>query len=142
MTDNGVAGSRAVELEADLALVALDEKDLDRNDRRTHALELISQLVHEARCPVIAVIENENPEFIARAAANGISAYACPIGHDEIVGAVNVGDGPFSLRWDRRRRAPHTRRPSPLPREGDGMRALRRLLASLDERGDKAGSRA
>jgi hypothetical protein len=62
VTDNGVAGSRAVELEADLALVALDEKDLDRNDRRTHALELISQLVHEARCPVIAVIENENPD--------------------------------------------------------------------------------
>lgn len=95
VTDNGVAGARAADLAADLALVALNERDLDRNDRGTHALELISQLVHEARCPVIAVIENENPEFIARAASNGISAYACPIGHDEIECAVNVALGRF-----------------------------------------------
>lgn len=95
MTDISVVGSRAVELAADLALVALNAKDVESNDRGTHALELISQIVHEARCPVIAVIENENPEFIARAASSGISAYACPIGHDEVMGAVNVALGRF-----------------------------------------------
>jgi AmiR/NasT family two-component response regulator len=39
---------------------------------------------------VVALIETENPEFIVRAVSAGISAYACPIRQDQVMGAVDV----------------------------------------------------
>src|SRR6188472_3592029 len=40
-----------------------------------HALELISEIVREASCPVIAVLESRNPEYVNEAAKRGVFAY-------------------------------------------------------------------
>lgn len=52
----------------DVALVALGESS-------EHALEMISKIVHEAACPVIALLHNGDPDFVNRAARRGIFAY-------------------------------------------------------------------
>jgi response regulator NasT len=52
----------------DVALVGLG---LDSE----HALGLISKVVHEATCPVIALLHGANPEFVNEAAKRGIFAY-------------------------------------------------------------------
>jgi AmiR/NasT family two-component response regulator len=40
-----------------------------------HALELIEQIVHEAACPVVALVHEPDPEFVIEAAKRGIFAY-------------------------------------------------------------------
>lgn len=40
-----------------------------------HALELIEQIVHEAACPVVALLHEPDPEFVLDAARRGIFAY-------------------------------------------------------------------
>ena len=40
-----------------------------------HALELIEEIVHEAACPVVALVHEPNPEFVVKAARRGIFAY-------------------------------------------------------------------
>lgn len=61
----GPASRREV---ADVALVGLGESS-------EHALQLISTIVHEAACPVIALIHNSEPEFVNEAAKRGVFAY-------------------------------------------------------------------
>jgi response regulator NasT len=52
----------------DVALVALGESS-------EHALEMISKIVHEAACPVIALLHDSDPEFVNEAAKRGIFAH-------------------------------------------------------------------
>ena len=52
----------------DVALVALGESS-------EHALEMISKIVHEASCPVIALLHSTDPEFVNQAAERGIFAH-------------------------------------------------------------------
>ena len=52
----------------DVALVALGE-------RSDHALEMIGKIVHEAACPVIALLHNSDPKFVNEAAKRGIFAH-------------------------------------------------------------------
>jgi AmiR/NasT family two-component response regulator len=52
----------------DVALVGLGESS-------GHALELIEQIVHEAACPVIALIHAPDPDFVQEASKRGIFAY-------------------------------------------------------------------
>ena len=52
----------------DVALVALGESS-------DHALEMIGKIVHEAACPVIALLHNSEPEFVNEAAKRGIFAH-------------------------------------------------------------------
>lgn len=40
-----------------------------------HALELIEQIVHEAACPVVALLHEPDPDFVIEAARRGIFAY-------------------------------------------------------------------
>jgi AmiR/NasT family two-component response regulator len=40
-----------------------------------HALELIEQIVHEAACPVVALLHEPDPGFVVEAAKRGIFAY-------------------------------------------------------------------
>jgi AmiR/NasT family two-component response regulator len=40
-----------------------------------HALELIEQIVHEAACPVVALLHAPDPDFVVEAARRGIFAY-------------------------------------------------------------------
>jgi AmiR/NasT family two-component response regulator len=52
----------------DVALVALGESS-------EHALDMISKIVHEAACPVIALLHTSDPGFVNQAAQRGIFAY-------------------------------------------------------------------
>jgi response regulator NasT len=52
----------------DVALVALGESS-------EHALEMIGKIVHEAACPVIALLHTSEPEFVNEAARRGIFAH-------------------------------------------------------------------
>ena len=52
----------------DVALVALGESS-------NHALDLISEIVHEAACPVIALLHSRDPGFVNEAAKRGIFAH-------------------------------------------------------------------
>jgi response regulator NasT len=40
-----------------------------------HALELIEQIVHEAACPVVALLHEPDPDFVIQAARRGVFAY-------------------------------------------------------------------
>ena len=40
-----------------------------------HALEMISNLVHEAACPVIAILDISDPVYVTEAAKRGVFAY-------------------------------------------------------------------
>jgi AmiR/NasT family two-component response regulator len=71
------------EHEPDAAIVALHE-DTD------HALELITEVTQETVCPVMALVEGANPEFIAKAAERGIFAHLNSADHDELLGAIDV----------------------------------------------------
>ena len=52
----------------DVALVGLGESS-------EHALELIEQIVHEAACPVVALLHAPDPAFVVEAAKRGVFAY-------------------------------------------------------------------
>lgn len=52
----------------DVALVALGESS-------EHALELIGKIVHEAACPVIALLHDSDARFVNEAAKRGIFAH-------------------------------------------------------------------
>ena len=67
----------------DVALVGLGESS-------EHALELISQIVQEAACPVIAILETQDPEFVNEAAKRGVFAYVTHRDPEELQGAVDI----------------------------------------------------
>jgi two-component system, response regulator / RNA-binding antiterminator len=60
---------------ADVALVGLGTD-------RGHALELIASIVHEAACPVIALLDGTDPAYVDQAASRGVFAYVI-LGDDE-----------------------------------------------------------
>jgi AmiR/NasT family two-component response regulator len=57
-----------------------------------HALDLIGQIVREANCPVIAVLDVEDPIFIHHAAKRGVFAYLTinGPGDDQLESAIDV----------------------------------------------------
>lgn len=67
----------------DVALVGLGENS-------EHALDLISQIVQEAACPVIAILESNDPDFVNEAAKRGIFAYVTDGDPEELQGAVDI----------------------------------------------------
>ena len=70
--------------EADIALVGLG---LDS----THALELISSIVHEAACPVIALLDASDPAYVDEAAKRGVFAYVVlPGAPGELQNALDI----------------------------------------------------
>jgi len=52
----------------DVALVGLGSSS-------EHALELISEIVRDASCPVIALLASQDPEYVNEAATRGVFAY-------------------------------------------------------------------
>ena len=67
----------------DLAIVALHEDT-------EHALELISEIVDEAVCPVIALADDASRDFVAAAASRGVFAYIDSTNETELQGAIDV----------------------------------------------------
>jgi AmiR/NasT family two-component response regulator len=76
-------GRATVEHRPDIAIVALHE-DTD------HALELISEIVDEAVCPVIALADDASRDFVAAAAGRGVFAYIDSTEETELQGAIDV----------------------------------------------------
>ena len=64
----GEVAAITAERRPDVALVGLGSSS-------EHALALISRIVQEAACPVIALLETEDPDFVNEAAKRGIFGY-------------------------------------------------------------------
>jgi AmiR/NasT family two-component response regulator len=55
-----------------------------------HALELIARIVHEAACPVIALLTAPDPAYIHQAARRGIFAYIVDASPEELQSAIEI----------------------------------------------------
>jgi AmiR/NasT family two-component response regulator len=67
----------------DVALVGLGSSS-------QHALELISEIVRDASCPVISILHADDPAFIREAAKRGVFAYITDGGPDELQSAIDI----------------------------------------------------
>lgn len=67
----------------DVALVGLGESS-------QHALDLISRIVQEAACPVIAILETSDPDFVNEAAKRGVFAYITDGDPEELQSAIEI----------------------------------------------------
>jgi two-component system, response regulator / RNA-binding antiterminator len=67
----------------DVALVGLGSSS-------EHALELISEIVREASCPVIALLESDDPVWVNEAAKRGIFAYIVDGRADEMQSTIDI----------------------------------------------------
>jgi response regulator NasT len=67
----------------DVALVGLGESSV-------HALELISEIVREAACPVIAILHARDPAYGHEAAKRGVFAYIIDGTPDELQSALDI----------------------------------------------------
>src|SRR5579862_7152894 len=67
----------------DVALVGLGESS-------EHALALISEIVREAACPVIAILHNDDPAYVHEAAKRGVFAYIIEGTPDELQSAIDI----------------------------------------------------
>ena len=55
-----------------------------------HALDMISEIVREAACPVIALLESDDPIWVNEAAKRGIFAYIVEGSAQEMQGAIDI----------------------------------------------------
>ncbi len=76
-------GPATVREQPDVALVGLG---LDS----THALELISEIVHQASCPVIALLSAKDPSYVREAAKRGVFAYIVDTSPEDLQSAIEV----------------------------------------------------
>jgi len=67
----------------DLAIVALHED-------REHALELISEIVDEATCPVCLLAADPSREFLSAAARRGVFAHLDSTDQTELAGGIDI----------------------------------------------------
>src|SRR6476619_3775015 len=68
----------------DVALVGLGSSS-------EHALDLISEIVREAACPVIAILERRDPAYVNEAATRGVFAYVVSDGNpEELQSALDI----------------------------------------------------
>ena len=67
----------------DVALVGLGESS-------EHALQLISEIVRSAFCPVIALLESYDSEWIDQAAERGVYAYIVDTRPEELQSAIDI----------------------------------------------------
>jgi two-component system, response regulator / RNA-binding antiterminator len=67
----------------DVALVGL-------GDSSEHALDLISEIVREASCPVIAILHTSDPDWVRAAAKRGVFAYIIDGPPDELQSAIDI----------------------------------------------------
>jgi len=55
-----------------------------------HALELITEIVREASCPVIALLAAKDPTYVHEAAKRGVFAYIVDGDADELQSAIDI----------------------------------------------------
>ena len=71
------------QVQPDVALVGLGLSS-------EHALELISEIVRDASCPVIALLSAKNPDYVHEAAKRGVFAYIVDTTPEELQSAIDV----------------------------------------------------
>jgi len=81
--DVGEAADAISREDPDVALVVVHD-DLE------HALELIAETAALCSGPVIILLDEDNPDFVERAAARGVDAYACAANPDAIASALSI----------------------------------------------------
>jgi AmiR/NasT family two-component response regulator len=67
----------------DLAIVAL-------HDDREHALELISEIIDEATCPVCLLAADPSRDFLSAAARRGVFAHLDSTDQTELAGGIDI----------------------------------------------------
>jgi AmiR/NasT family two-component response regulator len=67
----------------DVALVGLGASS-------EHSLTLIAEIVHEASCPVIALLSARDPAYVREAARRGIFAYIVDTTSEELQSAIDI----------------------------------------------------
>jgi AmiR/NasT family two-component response regulator len=82
-TDVSQVGKATRREHPDVAFVEVDQS-------KEHALELISQIVDESACPVITLIDGEDPEFVREAAERGVFAYVANAELDELQSSLEI----------------------------------------------------
>jgi AmiR/NasT family two-component response regulator len=82
-TDVAAVGALTAHELPDVALVGL-------GDSSSHALELIERIVQEADCPVIAVLEGRDANFVNEAAKRGVFAYIVDGTPEELQSALDI----------------------------------------------------
>jgi AmiR/NasT family two-component response regulator len=84
-TNIAAVGALTEEGTFDVAIVGVGEN-------AKHALDLIGRIVREANCPVIAILNLEDPAFIHQAAKRGVFAYiaASDATDDQLESAIDV----------------------------------------------------
>ena len=55
-----------------------------------HALDLIGEIVHEASCPVIALLTTRDPAYVHEAAKRGVFAYIVDTTPEELQSAIDI----------------------------------------------------
>jgi AmiR/NasT family two-component response regulator len=76
-------GRATLEHRPDIAIVVLHE------DTR-HALELISEIVDEATCPVVVLATDARPDFVEQAAERGVFAHLDSTDPGELRGGIDI----------------------------------------------------
>jgi AmiR/NasT family two-component response regulator len=82
-TDVAGVGALTATTHPDVALVGLGESS-------QHALDLIDRIVHEASCPVIALLPARNSDFVDQAAQRGVFAYVVEAEAEQLQGALDI----------------------------------------------------
>jgi len=77
------AGAATARERPDVALVVLGPSS-------EHALELIDEIVHEAACPVIALLSEKDPAYVREAAKRGVFAYIVDTDSEELQSAIEI----------------------------------------------------
>jgi AmiR/NasT family two-component response regulator len=77
------AGAATARERPDVALVVLGPSS-------EHALELIDEIVHEAACPVIALLSEKDPAYVREAAKRGVFACIVDSDSEELQSAIEI----------------------------------------------------
>ena len=77
------AGAATVRERPDVALVVLGPST-------EHALQLIGEIVHEAACPVIALLSEKDPAYVREAAKRGVFAYIVDADAEELQSSIEI----------------------------------------------------
>jgi AmiR/NasT family two-component response regulator len=76
-------GRATADSRPDIAIVALHEDT-------EHALQLITEIIEEATCPVLVLADDASREFVAQAAQRGVFAYLDSTNETELQGGIDV----------------------------------------------------
>ena len=93
--------AREIEVRQVAAVTAKEHPDVALDglgESVEHALDLISEIVHKASCPVIALLSSRDPDYVREAAKRGVFAYIIDTTPEELQSAIDITLQPRSTR--------------------------------------------